>query len=98
MIPLKVLLLIAYIGNFKAQVQKYPRETGFLILQLPFSRICREIVHSVSVVNVQTVSDVAPVEHISSNAVKILQIEAENYILKYLACKYYISMDEDIKH
>ena len=96
MIFLKVLLLIAYIGNFKAQVQKYERETGFLILQLPFSRICHEIVQTVSVENVQTVSDVAPVEHISSDAVKIVPTEAENYILKYLACKYYISMHKDI--
>ena len=92
MIPLKVLLLIECIGNFKGQVKKNQTETGFLILQQAFSRICREMVQTISVEHVQSVPDVAPVDRISPDAVKILQTEAENYIMKYLACKYYISI------
>ena len=92
MIPLQVWFLIEYIGNFKAQVKKYQTDTGFHIPQLPFSSICREMVQTVSIEHVQSVADVAPVDRISPDAVKFLQTEAENYIMKYLACKYYISI------
>ena len=55
------------------------------------------MVQTVSVQNVQSVPDVAPVDRISPDAVKILQTEAENYIMQYLACKYYISIYKDSK-
>ena len=92
MIPLQVRFLIAYIGNFKAQVKKYQTDTGFHIPQLPFSSICREMVQTVSIETVTSISDVATGDRIFPDAVQILQIEAENYIMKYLACKYYISI------
>ena len=50
------------------------------------------MVQTVSIEHVQSVADVAPVDRISPDAVKFLQTEAENYIMKYLACKYYISI------
>ena len=98
MIPLTVLFLISYIGNSKVQVKKLHTETGFLIIQLPFSRICCEMIQTVSVENVHSVLKVAPVHRTSSVAVKILQTSGKNYIMQYLACKYYVCIYKDIQH
>ena len=55
------------------------------------------MVQTVSGENVTSVSNVVPVDRISPDAVKIPQTEAAYYIMKYLACMYYISIYQDIK-
>jgi histone H3/H4 len=74
------------------EVKKYQTETGFLIPHLPFSRVCREIVNDIAANNITAFPGTRKVERISPDAVHALQTEAENYIMKYLASKYYVSL------
>jgi len=66
------------------EVKKYQTGTGFLIPHLTFSKVCREMVQNISAQNVLPVPGIEKITRISPDAVHALQMEAENYVMKYL--------------